>query len=123
MLDANNAWSDLPTALGYCRRFEDYDCYWIEEPFSPDDVASHAELAARTSIIVATGEIEVEAEQIGILNTSKVPPFPIDDDGARTTETLRLKYRYLDLRRQRLHDGVARAGCAAAERLLRLGKR
>ncbi len=58
MLDANNAWSDLPTALSYCRRFEDYDCYWIEEPFSPDDIPNHAELASRTSMIVATGEIE-----------------------------------------------------------------
>lgn len=59
MLDANNAWSEVPTALAYCRRYEPYDPYWIEEPFSPDDIDSHARLAARTPITVATGEIEV----------------------------------------------------------------
>jgi L-alanine-DL-glutamate epimerase-like enolase superfamily enzyme len=58
MLDANNAWSDLPTALGVIQRFEQYNPYWIEEPFSPDDIASHALLAKRTPIPVATGEIE-----------------------------------------------------------------
>jgi L-alanine-DL-glutamate epimerase-like enolase superfamily enzyme len=59
MLDANTAWSDLPTALAYCERFEDYRPYWIEEPFGPDDIDNHAKLAERTSILVATGEIEV----------------------------------------------------------------
>ncbi|WVN42617.1 mandelate racemase/muconate lactonizing enzyme family protein [beta proteobacterium MWH-UniP1] len=59
MLDANNAWSDLPTAMEYMRRFEAYDPYWIEEPFSPDAIDLHARLAARTSVTVATGEIEV----------------------------------------------------------------
>jgi L-alanine-DL-glutamate epimerase-like enolase superfamily enzyme len=59
MLDANNAWSDLPTAMEYMRRFEAYDPYWIEEPFSPDAIDLHARLAQRTSITVATGEIEV----------------------------------------------------------------
>jgi L-alanine-DL-glutamate epimerase-like enolase superfamily enzyme len=58
MLDANNAWADLPTAMDYMRRFEAYDPYWIEEPFSPDAIDLHARLAARTSITVATGEIE-----------------------------------------------------------------
>jgi len=58
MLDANNAWSDLPTALRYMERYEPYEPYWIEEPFSPDDIANHARLAEETSIPVATGEIE-----------------------------------------------------------------
>jgi L-alanine-DL-glutamate epimerase-like enolase superfamily enzyme len=59
MLDANNAWADLPTAMDYMRRFEAYDPYWIEEPFSPDAIDLHARLAERTSVTVATGEIEV----------------------------------------------------------------
>jgi aspartyl-tRNA synthetase len=55
---------------------------------------------------LSTGEIEVEAEQIKILNISKAPPLPIDDDGYKTTEGLRLKYRYLDLRRQRMQKNL-----------------
>jgi L-alanine-DL-glutamate epimerase-like enolase superfamily enzyme len=58
MLDANNAWSDLPTALRYMDRYTPYDPYWIEEPFSPDDIDNHARLAAATRVPVATGEIE-----------------------------------------------------------------
>ena len=58
MLDANNAWSDLPTALRFMRVFEDYDPYWIEEPFGPDDIDNHARLARATPVPVATGEIE-----------------------------------------------------------------
>jgi len=59
MLDANNAWSDVPTALRYMERFAPYDPYWIEEPFSPDQIDNHAKLAAAIGIPVATGEIEV----------------------------------------------------------------
>jgi len=57
MLDANNAWYDLPTAMRYIERFEPYDPYWIEEPFFPDDIDNHARLAKLTRIPVATGEI------------------------------------------------------------------
>ena len=58
MLDANNAWRDLPTALRFMQRYEYYDPYWIEEPFGPDDIANHARLAQATRIPVVTGEIE-----------------------------------------------------------------
>ncbi|MGH9067960.1 MAG: mandelate racemase/muconate lactonizing enzyme family protein [Acidimicrobiales bacterium] len=58
MLDANNAWADLPAALAALRAYEPYDPYWIEEPFSPDDLDNHARLARRTPVPVATGEIE-----------------------------------------------------------------
>jgi L-alanine-DL-glutamate epimerase-like enolase superfamily enzyme len=57
MLDANNAWRDLPTAMRYMERFELYDPYWIEEPFFPDDIENHARLAKLTRVTVATGEI------------------------------------------------------------------
>jgi L-alanine-DL-glutamate epimerase-like enolase superfamily enzyme len=57
MLDANNAWSDVPTALSYMKRYEPYDPYWMEEPFGPDDIDSHAKLAQLTPVVIATGEI------------------------------------------------------------------
>ncbi|HET7377311.1 MAG TPA: aspartate--tRNA ligase, partial [Anaerolineae bacterium] len=53
-----------------------------------------------------SGEIEVLADSIEILNPSKSVPFPIDDDGMKTTEAIRLKYRYLDLRRTRLQKNL-----------------
>ncbi len=47
---------------------------------------------------MATGDIEIEVTQLTVLNTSKVPPFTIEDD-TDGGEDLRMKYRYLDLRR------------------------
>jgi L-alanine-DL-glutamate epimerase-like enolase superfamily enzyme len=57
MLDANNAWNDVPTALTYMKRYEPYDPYWMEEPFGPDDIDGHAKLAELTPVVIATGEI------------------------------------------------------------------
>ncbi|WP_432631220.1 aspartate--tRNA ligase [Brotaphodocola sp.] len=47
---------------------------------------------------LATGAIEVRAESLRILSESETPPFPIEEN-SKTKEELRLKYRYLDLRR------------------------
>jgi L-alanine-DL-glutamate epimerase-like enolase superfamily enzyme len=57
MLDANNAWRDLPTALAYMERYERYEPYWIEEPFGPDEIELHARLARAVRTTIATGEI------------------------------------------------------------------
>lgn len=54
---------------------------------------------------VATGEIEVVAETAEIINPAKTPPFYINEE-APVEETLRLKYRYLDLRRQRMQNNI-----------------
>ena len=54
---------------------------------------------------LATGEVEVRAEQIRILSEAQTPPFPIEAD-SKTKEELRLKYRYLDLRRPDLQKNL-----------------
>ena len=54
---------------------------------------------------LATGEVEVRAEQIRILSEAETPPFPIEAD-SKTKEELRLKYRYLDLRRPDLQKNL-----------------
>ncbi|HZP83447.1 MAG TPA: amino acid--tRNA ligase-related protein, partial [Chthonomonadaceae bacterium] len=58
---------------------------------------------------LATGEIEVAAQTIEILNTSKPLPFQIADEDKmpQVDETLRLKYRYLDLRRPPMYERIA----------------
>lgn len=55
---------------------------------------------------MATGEIEVIASQVRILNPSKTPPLYISNDKEEADENLRLKYRYLDLRRERMKRNV-----------------
>lgn len=54
---------------------------------------------------IATGDIEVWAENIKILNTSETPPFKIEDDTDGGDE-LRMKYRYLDLRRNVVRENL-----------------
>ncbi len=54
---------------------------------------------------LATGEIEVAATTLAILNPSKTPPFEIDRERP-VDELLRLKYRYLDLRRARMQENI-----------------
>ncbi len=55
---------------------------------------------------LASGEIEVLAQSMVILNIAKTVPMPVDDDGYKTDETTRLRYRYLDLRRARLQRNL-----------------
>lgn len=54
---------------------------------------------------IPTGEIEVMADSFCILNKSKTPPFMLEDE-TDTNEEVRLKYRYLDLRRTSIYDNV-----------------
>ncbi len=54
---------------------------------------------------LTTGEVEILAQEIKILNASRTPPFPIEDE-EEVAENTRLKYRYLDLRRPKLQRNL-----------------
>jgi len=59
-------------------------------------------LAGTENAKLATGDIEVRARSVTVLSSAKTPPFPINDP-EDADETLRLKYRYLDLRREQIN--------------------
>jgi aspartyl-tRNA synthetase len=63
---------------------------------------------------LATGEIEVAAREVRLLNDAKTPPFPINED-TPVSEDIRLRYRYLDLRRPRLQQNLILRHKAAFE--------
>jgi len=72
---------------------------------------------------LSTGEIEIIAKELKILNVSKTPPFQIDDE-EEVAENTRLKYRYLDLRRPGLQKNLIlrhRVGKEVRNYLDRLG--
>lgn len=54
---------------------------------------------------IPTGEVEVLASRIQVLNEARTPPFPIDDN-VNVSDDIRLKYRYLDLRRPRMQKNL-----------------
>ena len=61
--------------------------------------------AETVNVKLATGEVEVVVRQLTVLNESKTPPFSVADDAA-LNEDVRLKYRYLDLRRTRVQGNI-----------------
>lgn len=79
-------------------------------------VAVTGEVCRRSGAVnenLKTGEIEVVAKDIRILSESETPPFPIEEN-SRTKDELRLKYRYLDLRRPDLQRNLMLRSQAAA---------
>jgi aspartyl-tRNA synthetase len=63
---------------------------------------------------IKTGDVEVVAREIRLLNDAKTPPFPINEDSAITEET-RLRFRYLDFRRPRMQYNLTLRHKAALE--------
>ncbi|MCL4338603.1 aspartate--tRNA ligase [Patescibacteria group bacterium] len=55
---------------------------------------------------IETGKVEIEIKSFDVLSKSQELPFPIDGDGYDINEEVRLKYRYLDLRRKRLNRNI-----------------
>jgi aspartyl-tRNA synthetase len=69
---------------------------------------------------ILTGEIEIEAHSLDILSTSKNPPFSVSDETVEVNEELRLKYRFLDIRRGKIAKNleVRHKGMLAARKFL-----
>ncbi|WP_066715267.1 aspartate--tRNA ligase [Clostridium sp. Marseille-P299] len=71
-------------------------------------IAVVGKLEARAGAVndnLATGQVEVRATELRILSEAETPPFPIEEE-SKTKEELRLKYRYLDLRRPDLQRNL-----------------
>lgn len=71
-------------------------------------IAVVGQVTARSGAVnegMLTGDIEVRATELRILSEAETPPFPIEED-SKTKEELRLKYRYLDLRRADLQRNI-----------------
>ena len=62
-----------------------------------------------TNESLATGEIEIEAKEVLVLSEAEPPPFPLDDR-TEIDEVLRLRHRYVDLRRDRMQRNLAIRG-------------
>ncbi|OGZ63608.1 MAG: hypothetical protein A3A98_02815 [Candidatus Staskawiczbacteria bacterium RIFCSPLOWO2_01_FULL_40_39] len=55
---------------------------------------------------IATGEVELSVEGVNVLSKAETLPFAIETDGREINEEIRMKYRYLDLRRERLKQNL-----------------
>jgi aspartyl-tRNA synthetase len=86
------------------------EAHAVAERLRPEHVISAAGEVARrepgnVNPNLPTGEIEVDVSDVEHLAESATPPFPVDEDGP-VEETLRLKHRVLDLRRQNMRDAI-----------------
>jgi len=91
----------VPGLLEQAQRLRDEDVIRVEGKVRP-------RIEGTVNPSLATGEIEVLARSLEVLNRCHTPPFPIDDStpSPQIGEELRLRYRYLDLRRPRMSEMV-----------------
>lgn len=87
------------------------ESYAVMQELGIEDVVSiTGTVAARPEKLVnpdiISGTVELQAADVTVLNKSQVPPFEINNSTAAVEEELRLKYRYLDLRSERMHTHV-----------------
>ena len=106
---------DLRDREGYTQVVVDPDCVTAEEFHVAEHLGREYVLQVKGKVRargegaenpnMATGEIEVLASALKVLNTSVTPPFSIED-GIETDETTRMKWRYLDLRRPEMYQNL-----------------
>ncbi len=75
------------------------------EQLAKAEAGQERKLKAMTNTKIPTGEIEVWIDELEVFSKSETPPFAVEDD-VETNDSLRLKYRYLDLRRPRLQRNL-----------------
>ncbi len=90
---------------------QDEELYKLAETLRPEWVIQvKGEVSQRPSGMenpyIPTGEIEMKVKELQVLAEAETPPLPLDGDGYEINEELRLKYRYLDLRRPRLQKNI-----------------
>ncbi len=90
---------DLETNAGLCKKARELGREFVVQ------VTGKVRERSNKNPGMATGDIEIEARELKVLNPSALPPFTIEDetDGG---EELRMKYRYLDLRRNRMKKNL-----------------
>ena len=106
---------DLRDRTGYTQVVVDPDCVSEEDFHKAEHLGREFVLqitgkvrdrgADAVNPNMATGEIEVLANKVNVLNESVTPPFSIED-GIETDETTRMKWRYMDLRRPEMYNAL-----------------
>lgn len=102
---------DASEVLQIVFRPDDDELYRQAEKLRPEWVIAaegtvRARPAGMQNPAIATGSVELAVDKLNVLAEAKTPPFPLDTDGYNIEEELRLKYRYLDLRRERLQKNI-----------------